>query len=218
MSKTDLRAMLSDATLLQTRGYVNGAWVGGGHGTFAVTNPARGDVIADVADLDRADVAAAIDGAKAAQTAWAAKPAKERGAILRKWFTEMMAAQEDLAKILTAEMGKPLAEARGEIAYAANFIEFYAEEAKRVYGETIPSDAPNKRWTLIKQPVGVAASITPWNFPAAMITRKAAPGTGRRVQLCGAAVGTDAFVGPCLGGSGAAGGDTGGGVADRPVQ
>ncbi|MCH2077898.1 MAG: NAD-dependent succinate-semialdehyde dehydrogenase [Rhodobacteraceae bacterium] len=173
---TNLAAQLNDPALLATQAYVDGAWVGAASGaTYDVVNPARGDVIATVADLDRSDVAKAIAGAAKAQKAWAAQPAKDRAAVLRKWFELIMAAQDDLAMILTAEMGKPLAEAKGEIAYGASFIEFFAEETKRIYGETIPGHAGDKRITVIKQPVGVAASITPWNFPNAMITRKAGP-------------------------------------------
>ena len=147
----------------------------GDEGTFNVTDPATGDVVAQVADLSRAQVSAAIEHAQSAQKAWAKLAAKERSQVLRKWFDLMMAAQEDLAIILTAEMGKPLAEARGEIGYGASFVEFFAEQAKRIYGETIPGHQADKRITVIKQPIGVAASITPWNFPNAMITRKAAP-------------------------------------------
>ncbi len=172
---TDLLGMLKDPSLLQTKAYVNGGWIDGQNGTFDVTNPARGDVIAKVADLSRSDIAMAITGAENAQKKWAALTAKERANILRAWFNEMMAAQDDLALILTAEMGKPLAEAKGEIGYGASFVEFFAEEAKRIYGETIPGHQADKRITVIKQPIGVAASITPWNFPNAMITRKAAP-------------------------------------------
>ncbi|MDO6584884.1 NAD-dependent succinate-semialdehyde dehydrogenase [Salipiger sp. 1_MG-2023] len=172
---TNLPSLLDDPTLLQTKAYVNGEWITGADGEFDVTNPARGDVIARVANLSRAQIAGAIDGAYAAQKPWAARTAKERSQILRKWFDLIMANQKDLATILTAEMGKPLAEAAGEIAYGASFIEFYAEEAKRIYGETIPGHQPDKRIMVMKQPIGVAASITPWNFPNAMITRKAAP-------------------------------------------
>ncbi|MEM6306498.1 MAG: NAD-dependent succinate-semialdehyde dehydrogenase, partial [Pseudomonadota bacterium] len=172
---TDLKSMLKDPRLLRTQAYVKGEWVDGSNGTFDVVNPARGDVIAQVADLNRKDVAYAIQAADWAQKSWAAKTAKDRAVILRKWFELMMAAQDDLAKILTAEMGKPLAESMGEIAYGASFVEFFAEEAKRIYGETIPGHQADKRITVIKQPIGVAASITPWNFPNAMITRKAAP-------------------------------------------
>ena len=175
-SSTDLKSMLPDPSLLQTQAFINNQWVDGENGaTFDVSNPARGDVIAQVADLSRADLARAIHGAEAAQKKWAALTAKERCNILRNWYNLMMEHQSDLAMILTAEMGKPLAEAMGEIAYGASFVEFFAEEAKRNYGETIPGHQADKRITVIKQPIGVAASITPWNFPNAMITRKAAP-------------------------------------------
>ncbi|MBN9886184.1 NAD-dependent succinate-semialdehyde dehydrogenase [Salipiger abyssi] len=172
---TNLATLLDDPSLLKTQGYVNGAWIDGDTGTFEVTNPARGDVIAEVADLSRAQVGAAIDAAYAAQKEWASWTGKERAQALRKWFDLMMANQKDLGIILTAEQGKPLNEAVGEIAYGASFIEFFGEEAKRIYGETIPGHQRDKRITVIKQPIGVAASITPWNFPNAMITRKAAP-------------------------------------------
>ncbi|TQM92638.1 NAD-dependent succinate-semialdehyde dehydrogenase [Roseinatronobacter monicus] len=173
---TDLKSLLSDPTLLEMRAFVGGEWVNADDGaTFEVRNPARGDLIAQVADLGRAETARAIDAAENARHAWAARTGKERANILRKWFDLMMANQEDLALILTAEMGKPLAEARGEIAYGASFVEWFAEEAKRVYGETIPGHQPDKRITVIRQPIGVAASITPWNFPNAMIARKVAP-------------------------------------------
>ena len=174
-AKTDLKSLLKDPSLLETRAYVNGQWIDGDDGTFDVTNPARGDVIAQVADLSRAQVGKAIDAAEAAQKEWASWTGKERAAVLRKWFDLMMENQDDLGTILTAEQGKPLAEAKGEIAYGASFIEFFGEEAKRNYGETIPGHQRDKRITVIKQPIGVAASITPWNFPNAMITRKAAP-------------------------------------------
>lgn len=171
---TALKSLLSDPTLLETRAYIGGAFTDG-EGTFDVINPARGDVIAQVADVSRAQVAGAIAQADVAQKEWAKWTGKERASVLRKWFDLMMANQEDLAIILTAEMGKPLTEARGEIAYGASFVEFFAEEAKRIYGETIPGHQRDKRITVIKQPIGVAASITPWNFPNAMITRKAGP-------------------------------------------
>ncbi|MBC7133349.1 MAG: NAD-dependent succinate-semialdehyde dehydrogenase [Roseovarius sp.] len=175
MTTTDLKSMLKDPDLLAERAHIGGQWVDGDNGTFEVTNPARGDVIAHVADLSRAQVAHAIATAEAAQKEWAQWTGKERATVLRRWFDLMMAHQEDLATILTAEQGKPLAEARGEIAYGASFVEFFAEEAKRIYGETIPGHQRDKRITVIRQPIGVAASITPWNFPNAMITRKAAP-------------------------------------------
>jgi succinate-semialdehyde dehydrogenase / glutarate-semialdehyde dehydrogenase len=175
-TRTDLRSLLKDPTLLETRAYVAGDWVDADDGkTFAVTNPARGDVIADVADLSRAEVARAIEAAHDAQKGWAARAAKERAAILRKWYDLMVENADDLATILTAEMGKPLAEAKGEIMYGAAFVEWFGEEAKRVYGETIPGHQADKRITVLRQPIGVAASITPWNFPNAMIARKVAP-------------------------------------------
>ena len=175
-NETNLKDLLKDPSLLATQGYLAGEWVDGEDGaTFDVTNPARGDVIAKVADLSRAQTAQAITAADAAQREWAAKTAKERTNILRRWYDLMMENADDLGTILTAEQGKPLAEAIGEIGYGASFIEFFAEEAKRIYGETIPGHQPDKRIMVLKQPIGVAASITPWNFPNAMITRKAAP-------------------------------------------
>ncbi|NUH65282.1 NAD-dependent succinate-semialdehyde dehydrogenase [Sulfitobacter sp. S0837] len=174
-AKTDLKSLLKDPSLLETRAYIGGEWVDGEDGTFDVTNPARGDVIAQVADLSRAQVAGAIAQAEKAQKDWAAWTGKERAAVMRKWFDLMMENQDDLGTILTAEQGKPLPEAKGEIAYGASFIEFFGEEAKRVYGEMIPGHQRDKRIMVMKQPIGVAASITPWNFPNAMITRKAAP-------------------------------------------
>ena len=174
-AKTDLKSLLKDPSLLETRAYIGGQWVDGDDGTFDVTNPARGDVIAQVADLSRAQVAGAIAQAEKAQKDWAAWTGKERAAVMRKWFDLMMENQDDLGTILTAEQGKPLAEAKGEIAYGASFIEFFGEEAKRIYGEMIPGHQRDKRIMVMKQPIGVAASITPWNFPNAMITRKAAP-------------------------------------------
>ncbi len=172
---SDLKSILKDPSLLETRAYINGAWVDGDDGTFVVNNPATGEVIAQVADLSRAQVAGAIAAAEAAQKEWAQWSGKERAAIMRRWFDAMMENQDDLGKILTAEQGKPLAEAKGEVAYGASFIEYFGEEAKRVYGETIPGHQRDKRITVLKQPIGVAASITPWNFPNAMIARKVAP-------------------------------------------
>ncbi len=174
MSATNLKSLLKDPSLLETRAYINGEWVETG-ATFDVTNPARGDVIATVSDVSRAQTTKAIAQANAAMKPWAAKTAKERANILRAWFDLMVANADDLALILTAEMGKPVAEAKGEIMYGASFIEWFSEEAKRVYGETIPGHQPDKRITVIKQPIGVVGSITPWNFPNAMITRKAGP-------------------------------------------
>ena len=173
---TNLANLLSDTTLLETKGYLAGKWVTGDKNqTFDVINPARGDTIAKVANLSREQISAAIDMAYEAQKEWAKKTGKERATILRRWFELMMENAEDLAKILTAEQGKPMAESMGEIAYGASFIEFFAEEAKRVYGELIPGHQKDKRIMVFKQPIGVAASITPWNFPNAMITRKAGP-------------------------------------------
>ncbi|MDA7423233.1 NAD-dependent succinate-semialdehyde dehydrogenase [Thalassococcus lentus] len=171
---TNLQSLLKDPSLLETRAYVNGEWTTGDK-TFDVSNPARLDVIAQVADLSREQVGAAIDAAYVAQKDWSSWTGKERAAVLRKWFDLMMENQDDLGIIMTAEQGKPLAEAKGEVAYGASFIEFFAEEAKRIYGETIPGHQRDKRITVLKQPIGVAASITPWNFPNAMIARKAAP-------------------------------------------
>ena len=173
---TNLANLLSDTSLLETKGYLAGKWVTGDKNqTFDVINPARGDTIAKVANLSREQVSAAIDIAYEAQKEWAKKTGKERATILRRWFELMMENSEDLAKILTAEQGKPMAESLGEIAYGASFIEFFSEEAKRVYGELIPGHQKDKRIMVFKQPIGVAASITPWNFPNAMITRKAGP-------------------------------------------
>ena len=167
---------ISDQTLLKTQAYINGQWVDADNGkTLEVTNPATGEVIAEVAKCSTAETRRAVEAAEKALPEWRAKTAKERAGYLRKWFDLMMAAQEDLAVILTTEQGKPLAEARGEIAYGASYIEWFAEEGKRVYGDTIPQPAKDKRVVVIKQPVGVVACITPWNFPNAMLTRKVAP-------------------------------------------
>lgn len=165
---------LADPSLLETRAYVNGAWVQK-DATFDVTNPANGQVIAQVADLDVADTKLAIDAAYAAKADWAAWTGKERAGVLRKWYDLIVANADDLATILTAEMGKPWPEARGEIIYGASFIEWFAEEAKRIYGDVIPGHQRDKRIVVLKQPIGVVGSITPWNFPNAMIARKVAP-------------------------------------------
>ncbi len=173
---TDLKSLLKDPSLLETRAFVAGEWVEADDGArFDVTNPARGDVICSVPDLGRAETARAIAAAQEAMKDWAARTGKERAQVLRKWFDLMMANQDDLGAILTAEMGKPLPEAKGEIAYGASFIEWFGEEAKRIYGETIPGHMRDKRIQVIKQPIGVVGSITPWNFPNAMITRKCGP-------------------------------------------
>ena len=165
---------LKDPGLLKTDGLINGEWVAGSS-RFAVTDPATGMELAQVANLGPVDAAAAISAANKAWPAWRAKTAKERSAVLMKWFALLHQHADDLARIMTAEQGKPLAEARGEVMYGASFVEWFAEEAKRVYGETIPTTDNNKRYLVIKQPIGVCAAITPWNFPIAMITRKVAP-------------------------------------------
>jgi len=167
---------LKDPKLFREQCYVDGAWCDGdARKVFAVRNPATGETLGAVPNMGAAETRRAIEAAERAWPAWRAKTAKERATILRKWFDLMMAAQEDLAQILTAEQGKPLAEARGEIAYGASFIEWFAEEGKRAYGDVIPTHQADKRILVIKQPIGVAAMITPWNFPNAMITRKAGP-------------------------------------------
>jgi len=167
---------LKDPSLLRTDAYINGKWVAGNGKRFAVTNPANGAVIAEVADLGADEITAAIDAATPAQRAWARKTAKERAMILRKWYDLIMANAEDLAVILTAEMGKPLAEAKGEIVYGASFVDWFAEEARRVCGDVLETPQADKRLLTFKQPIGVFGAITPWNFPNAMITRKVAPG------------------------------------------
>jgi len=167
---------ISDKGLLKTQAYIDGQWQAADSGeTFAIANPATGETVAEVAKCGTAETRRAIEAAETAQVEWRGKTAKERAALLRKWFELMMEAQEDLAQILTAEQGKPLAEARGEIAYGASYIEWFAEEGKRIYGDTIPEPSGDKRVVVIKQPVGVVACITPWNFPNAMLTRKIAP-------------------------------------------
>jgi succinate-semialdehyde dehydrogenase/glutarate-semialdehyde dehydrogenase len=167
---------ISDQGLFRTQAYIDGKWCDADSGeTLAVLNPANGETIAEIAKCGTAETRRAIEAAERAQVEWRKKSAKERATILRKWFELMIEHQEDLAQILTAEQGKPLAEARGEIVYGANYIEWFAEEGKRVYGDTIPQPSNDKRIVVIKQPVGVVACITPWNFPNAMMTRKIAP-------------------------------------------
>jgi succinate-semialdehyde dehydrogenase / glutarate-semialdehyde dehydrogenase len=165
---------LNDPTLLKTQALINGQWVNGAS-TFAVTDPSSGKHLADVANLGPKEAEQAISAANTAWPAWRGKTAKERSIILRKWFDLLMANQEDLARILTSEQGKPFAEAKGEIAYGASFVEWFAEEAKRVNGEVLPQYDNNRRLMVLKQSIGVCAAITPWNFPLAMITRKVAP-------------------------------------------
>ncbi|TBU76396.1 NADP-dependent succinate-semialdehyde dehydrogenase [Phytopseudomonas daroniae] len=167
---------LNDPRLLRHQAYIDGQWCDAEDGTTTeIFNPASGESLGWVPNLGAAQTRAAIEAARVAQPAWRALPAKERAARLRKWYELMLANQEDLAQIMTAEQGKPLTEARGEVLYAASFIEWFAEEAKRVYGDTIPGHQADKRLLVTKEPVGVTAAITPWNFPAAMITRKAGP-------------------------------------------
>ena len=172
--KTSPLSLLKDPSLLKTDALINGQWLAGSS-RFDILDPATGLKLADVANLGVADAQAAIDAANAAWPAWRSKTAKERSIILRKWFDLLMANQEDLGRIMTAEQGKPFAEAKGEVAYGASFVEWFAEEAKRVNGETLPQFDNNRRLMVIKQPIGVCAAITPWNFPLAMITRKVAP-------------------------------------------
>jgi succinate-semialdehyde dehydrogenase/glutarate-semialdehyde dehydrogenase len=168
--------MLSDSKLLNRDGFIAGAWCPANSGArFSVTNPATGQELAKVADLGAAETTRAVEAAQRAFASWRAHTAKERANLLRRWFELIMAAQEDLARLMTAEQGKPLAEARGEIAYGAAFIEWFAEEAKRVYGDVIPGPKRDGRILVFKEPIGVVGAITPWNFPMAMITRKLAP-------------------------------------------
>ena len=170
------RIALGDPALFRQQCYVNGEWIDASGGrAIEVDNPATGETIGTVPALGAAETRAAIDAAEAAWAGWRARPAKDRANLMRKWFDLMMANQEDLAVLMTSEQGKPLAESRGEIAYAASFVEWFAEEGKRVYGDVINHPLPGKRIVVLKQPIGVVASITPWNFPAAMITRKCAP-------------------------------------------
>ena len=167
---------LKDMSLFRQQCYIDGQWVDADDKTtLAVNNPADGLQIGTVPKMGAAETRRAIEAANAAMPAWRAKTAKERSAILRKWFNLMMENQEDLAILMTVEQGKPLTESRVEIAYGASFIEWFAEEAKRIYGDTIPTHQADKRIVVIKQPIGVCAAVTPWNFPNAMITRKAGP-------------------------------------------
>jgi succinate-semialdehyde dehydrogenase/glutarate-semialdehyde dehydrogenase len=170
---------LRDPSLWKQQGYIGGQWLSADSGkSTEIRNPANGKVLGSVPDMGAAETRRAIESAHAAMPAWARKTAGERARLMRKWFDLMMANQEDLAVIMTAEQGKPLAESRGEIAYAASFIEWFAEEGRRLYGDIIPGHQADKRILVLRQPVGVVAAITPWNFPAAMITRKAGPALG----------------------------------------
>ena len=167
---------LNDEALYRTKSFINGLWVDADDGaTIEVTNPVNGDVLARVAKVGASETRTAIKAAASAMSVWRAVPAKVRSNILRDWFNLIMAHQEDLARIMTLEQGKIIAESRGEVAYGASYIEWFAEQAKRIEGDVIPGPSPDKRIVCIKQPVGVCAAITPWNFPNAMITRKAAP-------------------------------------------
>jgi len=167
---------LNDLTLFRQQAFINGEWRDAlSSDVITVTNPANGEVLGSVPKMGAEETRDAIQAAHRALPAWRQLTAKERAAILRRWFDLMMANQDDLARLMTLEQGKPLAEAKGEIGYAASFIEWFAEEGKRIYGDTIPGHQADKRLIVIKQPIGVTAAITPWNFPAAMITRKAGP-------------------------------------------
>lgn len=167
---------LKDPKLFRTQAYIDGKWVDADKGeTLTVDNPANGKTLGTVPKMGTAETRRAIEAANKAFPAWAAKPAKDRSVILRRWAELMLANQEDLAQLMTAEQGKPLAESRGEVAYSASFLEWFAEEGKRTYGDTIPAPKNSQRIVVLKQPIGVCASITPWNFPSAMIARKVAP-------------------------------------------
>src|SRR4051812_30382444 len=175
-STTPPRIALTDSKLFREACYSDGGWVTAtSNGSIEVDNPATGEVIGTVPRFGRAETRVAIDAAARAFPAWSRKTAKERAAVMRRWFDLMLAHQEDLARLMTLEQGKPAAESRGEVVYAASFLEWFGEEAKRIYGDTIPAPQADKRIIVIKQPVGVVACITPWNFPLAMITRKAGP-------------------------------------------
>jgi succinate-semialdehyde dehydrogenase/glutarate-semialdehyde dehydrogenase len=176
MSTTATRIPLGDGRLFREACYIDGAWeqLPGG-AAIPVDNPATGEIIGTVPKMGAAETRRAIDAAARAFEQWRQRTARERAVVLRRWFELMMSNQEDLARLMTLEQGKPLEESRGEVAYAASFLEWFGEEAKRVYGDTIPGHQTDKRIVVLKQPVGVVACITPWNFPLAMITRKAGP-------------------------------------------
>jgi succinate-semialdehyde dehydrogenase / glutarate-semialdehyde dehydrogenase len=174
-SNTHTGVSLQDSSLFREASYIDGGWIAGGERTIVVDNPATGEAIGAVPRLGPQETRKAIAAAQRAFAAWRHATGKERAALLRRWFDLIMANQEDLARLMTTEQGKPLVESRAEVAYAAAFVEWFGEEAKRVYGDTIPQHQPDKRIIVLKQPIGVAACITPWNFPLAMITRKTAP-------------------------------------------
>ena len=187
---------LKDSKLFRQQCYIDGAWVDAlNRGTIPVTNPATGETLGTVPRMGAEETRHAIEAADKALPAWRAKTAKERAQILRKMYDLMMANQEDLATLMTAEQGKPLTESRGEIAYAAAFIEWFGEEGKRVYGDTIPAHASDKRIVVTKEPIGVCAAITPWNFPAAMITRKCGPALAAECTMVFEAGDRDAVLG-----------------------
>jgi succinate-semialdehyde dehydrogenase/glutarate-semialdehyde dehydrogenase len=173
-TKTDIGELLTDGALFREAAFINGEWVTGGT-TLAVRNPANGEIVGSIPDLGAVETRRAIDAANAAFPEWRALPATKRSALLEAWFNTINQHTDDLAKILTVEQGKPLAEAKGEIVYGAGFVKWFAEEAKRIYGETVPAPTADRRIVVLKEPIGVCAAITPWNFPNAMITRKIAP-------------------------------------------
>ena len=167
--------LLADRELFREACYIDGRWMARSGGALSVDDPATGDVIGEVPDFGRAETGLAIDAAAAAFPGWRSHTGKERAAVMRRWFDLITSSGEDLAKLLTLEQGKPLAESRAEVAYGAGFIEWFGEEAKRAYGDTIPAHARDKRIIVIKEPIGVVGCITPWNFPVAMVTRKLGP-------------------------------------------
>ena len=202
MSNKDSSMALKNPALFRQAALIGSRWVEADAATgIAVNNPANNDLIGYVPKLGRTETEEAIAAAKTAQLAWAARTAKDRSQVLRRWYDLMMQNQDDLAQILTAEQGKPLAEAAGEIAYGASFIEWFAEEARRAYGDITPGHAGDKAILSIKQPIGVVAAITPWNFPNAMITRKAGPAFAAGCAMVLKPGFADAFLCHCSGGS-----------------
>ena len=199
----DLQGILSDNSLLRNKAFVAGNWVSAKSNlSFAVRNPASGGIIAQVPDLGIEETRDAIMACQEAQANWAKRTGKERASILQEWFRQTIDNADDLAAILTAEMGKPLAEAKAEIVYGASFLQWFAEEAKRIYGETIPGHQADKRLIVIRQPVGVVASITPWNFPNAMIARKVGPALAAGCGMIARPRQRNATLGACNGGLG----------------
>jgi succinate-semialdehyde dehydrogenase/glutarate-semialdehyde dehydrogenase len=205
-----MQLQLKESSLLKQQNYIDGQWVAADNGAvLEVHNPANGDVVATVPNAGAAETRRAIEAAKRSFPAWRARTAEDRGRILRRWFELMMSHQEDLARVMTSEQGKPLSESRGEIAYAASFIEWFAEEARRIYGDTIPSPWPDARIVVTREPVGVCAAITPWNFPAAMITRKVAPALAAGCTIIVKPAIADSAFGAGDGGAGRARGRSG---------